>query len=222
MIDLLGIGERGAVSLGDIAPGDGGAESGDVTEQLGMIEPDSQGLAAAHGEAGDRPMFPVGVDAVLRLDERHDVGEQILREQRGAFRGIAGAGQFACGNAVAVGHHDDEWLGFTGGEQVIHDEIGVAEDGPDQLVAVGAVEQVEDGIARGLVALVIIGCVGTIAAVSIVSSRVGTGMNTTFSKIGVALNDVGGPVTIASEFYDEKDYYRNYRDFLRAVTGLEA
>jgi len=29
-------------------------------------------------------------------------------------------------------------------------------------------------------------------------------------------------LVLASEFYDEKDYYRNYRDFLRAVTGLEA
>jgi len=62
--------------------GDGGAEGSEGGEHLGVAEADVEGLAAAHGEAGDGAGFG---DAVLGFDGGHDVFENVVFEELGVF-----------------------------------------------------------------------------------------------------------------------------------------
>ena len=55
----------------------------------------------------------------------------------------------------AVGHHDDEGLGLAFGDQVVHDQIGVALVAPGGFILAPAVLQVQHRIALGLVLVVV-------------------------------------------------------------------
>src|SRR5437899_226723 len=46
-----------------------GTEAADVTEQLEMIQPDAQRLAAAHRQPDDRALPAVAAGAIVRFDE---------------------------------------------------------------------------------------------------------------------------------------------------------
>jgi hypothetical protein len=55
---------------------------------------------------------------------------------------------------VAEGHHDDRRDRFALGDEIVHDRVGHAGLRPAALVVVGAVQQVEDGIALAARAVV--------------------------------------------------------------------
>ena len=101
-------------------------------------------------------------DAVLLLDERDDVAEQILLHeahpaeaarlrlgldaQLGLQRPDLGLLAGRAGDLVAERHDDQCRLGFPVGEQVVHDPVGPAGLRPPALEVVGPVEQVEHGV----------------------------------------------------------------------------
>ena len=56
---------------------------------------------------------------------------------------------------VAIGHHDDEGLGFALGDQVVHDQAGVPLAAPAGFILAAAVLQIQHRIALGRVLVII-------------------------------------------------------------------
>ena len=121
--------------------GDGGAKGSEGREHFGVTEADVEGLAAAHGEAGDSAGFG---DAVLGFDGGHDVLEDVVFKKLGIF-GLHVTGG-AEGDGVAEGHDDDHGYRFVFGQQIVEDEVGMAGEDPAAGGVVGAVEEIEHGV----------------------------------------------------------------------------
>ena len=82
-LQLLVGGRRVVQEAGDgFAGGSRGAEARDPGEAVRMVQADGQRLAAAHAQARNRAVRGVGLHAVVRLDERHDVLQQVALEGR--------------------------------------------------------------------------------------------------------------------------------------------
>ena len=110
-----------------------------------MPRPDGERQSAAHRESGERAMFAVGSDAIIALHKRNQIGEQILLE----IGALLVAGD-ACMPRIRVGerHDDDHRRGFLFGDQVVENQVGAAELRPRGFIAVGAVQQIENGQPR--------------------------------------------------------------------------
>ena len=155
-----------ACHVSDVGHGDAAAaENADVRKRVEMGQGDRLRLHAAHGKAGHRAMRLVGERAEVGVD----VGDQIVDEnllERAEVEAAASAASArnrravrratACRSCVRPSrpaemlpplfHHDDEWLGFSLGDQVVHDQAGVALAAPAGFIFAGAVLQVEHRI----------------------------------------------------------------------------
>src|SRR5688572_9513578 len=70
----------------------GGGKAADPGEGIEMGEAEVEGLAAAHGKAGEGAVFAVFVDAVAGFDGGDDVVEEVAREDGeggGGFEDVA-------------------------------------------------------------------------------------------------------------------------------------
>ncbi len=63
--------------------------------------------------------------------------------RRSATRAVGGAGN------IAIGHHDEQCISFAGGNEVVHDQTGVALSAPTGFVFPCAVLQIKHGITLG-------------------------------------------------------------------------
>src|SRR6266545_4290807 len=120
-----------------------GREGSDVVEEIGVREPEVEGLPAAHRETGDRPRIGVGSDGIARLNPGDQILEKHVPEVREAREVIAAA-------HLAVWNDDDHRLGHLLRQEIIQDVVGVAfvaaHPEPRDLVAADPVQQVDDGI----------------------------------------------------------------------------
>ena len=167
--------------VGDVRRRDAAAaEDADVRELVEVGQRDRPGLHAAHGEAGHGAIRLIRQGAEVGINEGDQVVDQNPREsaevehasagtasaRRSALVAPAGGGICCAGGSrsatragsagdVAVGHHDDEGLGFALGDQVVHDQPGVALAAPAGFVLAAAVLQIQHRITLGRVLLII-------------------------------------------------------------------
>lgn len=140
-VDTAGVGEGVGEGVG--ARG-GGAEAGDPGEAVGVVETDTEGLFAAHAQAGEGAVAGAGFGAVVGFDERDDGFEQVAFEAGGVV--FAGGQGFAGGGGMAVHHDHDHGAGAAGGDEVVEDPVGFTVDDPGGLVIAGSVLEVEHGV----------------------------------------------------------------------------
>ena len=137
----------------DIVRGDAAAaEEADVGELVEVLQGDLPGLHSAHGQAGHGAMGLIGERAEVGID----VGDQLVDENRLEWPDVETC-EAADPDVVghAVGHHDEEGLRLAFGDQVVHDQIGVALVAPGGFILAPAVLQVQHRIALGLVLVVV-------------------------------------------------------------------
>ncbi len=82
-------------------------------------------------------------------------GRCAVRASGGSGGGGRSATRTGSAGDVAVGHHNDERLGFALGDQVVHDEAGVSLVAPAGFIFAAAVLQVEHGIAPGRILFIV-------------------------------------------------------------------
>ena len=122
--------------------GDGAGEGRDGAEEIEMTEADAEGLAAAHGEAGNGAILTPRSDAVPGFNGRDHVLQHIVFKERV----VVGCAER---RGMAPRHNDDHGYELLFGEEVIEDEIRAAGGGPTGGRVVGAVEEVQHGVAAG-------------------------------------------------------------------------
>ena len=97
---------------------------------------------------------PVGQHAIVRLDVRHEVRQEIPREVVGGEAAVGGRRRTAAAPRppawrrvrVPGGHHHDHRLRLLRGDQVVEDEARAADRRPGLVGVAGAVQQVEHRI----------------------------------------------------------------------------
>ncbi len=142
-LGFFGVGEE----LGGWAGVGGGGESADPGEGVGIGEAKVEGLASAHGEAGEGAVFAVGFGGVFGFDEGDDASEEVFvefAEGGGGFEDVAFGAVVRAG--ASVGHDDDHGFGEFVVDEVVEDGLGGAVVGPFALGSADAVKEVEDGI----------------------------------------------------------------------------
>src|ERR1017187_1226147 len=140
-------GSRSAPAASESGPG---AEYADVGKLIQMEEGDVQSLAAAHGEAGNGAVGPVGQDPVVRLRIRHDVGKEVLRKlvEDGRLRAAAasrrsGASASTWGSGgVPGGHYDHHRFDLLRCDQVVQYETGAAFGCPHFVTVAGPMQEI--------------------------------------------------------------------------------
>src|SRR5579859_7016065 len=101
--------------IGDIRRSDTTtAENSDVGEFIEICESDLPGLHPTHGEAGHGSIGLIGERTEVGVNE----GDQIIDEnmlESAEVEATAPSGTASCSTArhIAVGHHNDEGLGFS-------------------------------------------------------------------------------------------------------------
>ena len=100
-----------------------------------MRESDLHGLHAAHGKAGDGTAVLVGLDRIIALNERDDIGHHVFGKRRDLVRNT-GHG------AVRHDHHHRDHLAFR--QEVVQDPARCADTRPGGIVVTAAVDQVQD------------------------------------------------------------------------------
>ena len=128
-------------------------------------------LHAAHRKAGHRAVRLIGDGAEVGVDERNEIVDEHLLERAEVERASARTRHSAVRRAgrsrrsvrwprageriAAVFHRDDERLRFSLGDQVVHDQSGVALAAPARFILARAVLQIEHRIALARVLVVI-------------------------------------------------------------------
>ena len=141
---------------------------------------DHSGLHAAHGEAGHGPMGLIGEGAVVGINEGDQViDEDPLESVKLKLRAAAPAGAPPRPPGappvrdrrhrpdVAVCHHDDEGPGFAIGNQVVHDQVGMALIAPAGLIFAHAMLQIQRRVALGGVLIIIRGRINEAAGIGL-------------------------------------------------------
>ena len=137
---------------------------------------DRSGLHAAHRETRHGPMRLIGDSAEIGVDVGDQVVEEKVLEGAeveaaastgsaptgagGSRRSGLGSGRrrgwnrrrrsrtasAGCAGHIAIGHYDNERLGFAGGDQVVHDQTSEPLGAPAGFVFPAAVLQIQDRI----------------------------------------------------------------------------
>ena len=141
----------------DIIHGDGAAaEETDVGEPIEIPQGNRLGFHSAHGQARHGAMRLVGE----RTEVGIDVGDQLVDENRleGADVEVSEATEpdFV---GHAVGHYDEERPDFPFGDQVVHDQVGMALVAPGGFILAPAVLQVQHRISPAQVLVIFGWCV---------------------------------------------------------------
>jgi hypothetical protein len=128
------------------------AEETNVCKLVEVSHGDHLGFHSAHGEACHGAMGLIGERAEVGID----VGDQLVHENCLEWFDIK-VSEAAELDFVghAVGHHDEEGPDLALGDQVIHDQIGVALVTPGSFILTPAVLQVQHRIALHLILVVI-------------------------------------------------------------------
>ncbi|XXT92289.1 hypothetical protein WMF27_09545 [Sorangium sp. So ce281] len=112
-------------------------------EDIGVGEPEVEGLPPAHRQAGDDPRIGVGGGGVSLLDPGDQVVEQDVPEVREAREIVSSV-------HLAAGHHDDHGFGHLLRVQIVHDIVGIAFVAPladpGDLIAADSMMQVNDRV----------------------------------------------------------------------------
>ena len=136
----------GAAAAADNA----GTEHADVRELVQVRNADVQRLVAAHRQAGNSPARAIHDHAIVLLDIRHQVGDEVRhkRIRSAADAGIAGSGRLGNGPAdrgagaihVARGHHHNHRPRFFRRDEIVEDEARTADGAPGVVNVAGAVQ----------------------------------------------------------------------------------
>ena len=133
---------------------DTGAPNGDIRELIGVCRDDTQGLAAAHRESGDRAVLAAGQHTELLFDGWDDLfhqfaGKAILK-RRPRSRRLRRRNSPRCRRGhvrrprqAAIGHHDQHRLRFSRGNQVVEDETRSADRAPSRVFVAAPVQQIQ-------------------------------------------------------------------------------
>ena len=135
------------------------AESADVCELVLVVEADGPALESAHGKTGYGPMHAVGEGTVPCIDHRNDLlGDNPVEggEVHDHTAGPSGLEVRLVGErGFTTVHHHQHGLALAGGDEVVHDVVDLALDGPAGLVFTASVEEIEDWIALGRIAFIL-------------------------------------------------------------------
>ena len=141
---------------------DSGREQTYVTKRVRIVDSDEEAVETTHRQTGDGAVSLVLLDAVGLLDELNHIGECCLKtslhglwQHHGWYlETLAGLTRTSLLRDVAVGHHQNHWLGLTLSNEVVHNLSSTSQLAPGVLVATDTVQQVEHWIilAAGLVA----------------------------------------------------------------------
>src|SRR6185295_833094 len=118
-----------------------------LAERLEMAQAESACLPSSHREADDRPVLAIGGRAVLAVDHRDDVFDQIAlvecrisTERAGALRWNPGAVAVDARPAVAQGHDDEKRLDLFLCEKIVENVVGAAVAVPRMMIVRKAVQ----------------------------------------------------------------------------------
>ena len=138
-------------------------EAANIRKGIEVAQAEVERLPAAHRKPGHRAMFAVGIQGIVRFDERNDVLNQVALEVLSpAVTGDGGwvatsirtaaptrpsASARGIGRGVAVGEDDDHGFGLFVGNQVVDHDIRRPVPRPLPIfIAADAVQQEQNGI----------------------------------------------------------------------------
>ena len=128
------------------------AESANPGKFVEGVQAREQRFGSAHGQPGNGAGGAASVDTVFGFHPWHDFGEESFAKLieiavgDGAVAEGAGVGLQDIGFTVSEGHNDEHRLGFSGGDEVIEDEVSAADGGPATGIVAVSVKQVQDWI----------------------------------------------------------------------------
>jgi hypothetical protein len=111
-------------SLDGIRPGNRATETADPCESVELVQPDREGMQAAHGETGDGTVFAARPDPVFILEHRENEFDEVPPQLLCVLRRAAVSVGF--GNGMAVEHRDDHGPRLFPGDEVVEDPVGPA------------------------------------------------------------------------------------------------
>ena len=126
-------------------------KAADPGELAGVGEADFEAFQATHREAGDGAIVAVFGDVVFGLDTRHHFGEQRLGKEirividcRGVVPDVVRVEKGEI--ALAEGHDDNHRLDLARGEEIVEDQIRLANGTPSSIGVAPAMEKIEDRV----------------------------------------------------------------------------
>ena len=123
-----------------------------------MVETYGPTLETAHGKASNGPVHAVGQGTVAGVDHRdYLLGDDPVEWGEVHYHAAGPSGlelRLVGQGGFATVHHDQHRLAFAGGDEVVHDVVHLALDGPAGLVLTASVEEVENRVVLGRIALI--------------------------------------------------------------------